>query len=69
MNRGPLHMSCLLLSAAVASLFFIDKVSAHEIRPALLEIIESQPGLYEVTWKVPALGDRVLGLSPVFLSA
>ena len=39
---------------------------AHEIRPTLLEINEGQPGVFDVTWKVPALGDRVLGLAPVF---
>jgi hydrogenase/urease accessory protein HupE len=66
MNRGPLRMFCLLLSAVVVSLFVFDELDAHEIRPALLEIIERQPGLYDVTWKVPALGNRVLGLSPVF---
>jgi len=28
-------------------------VSAHEIRPALLEITERKPGRFDVTWKVP----------------
>jgi hydrogenase/urease accessory protein HupE len=39
---------------------------AHEIRPALLNIVEQEPGWFEVTWKVPMRGDRVLALSPVF---
>ncbi len=39
---------------------------AHEIRPALLEITETQPGWFEVTWKVPMLGDKILQLEPVF---
>jgi hypothetical protein len=38
---------------------------AHEIRPALLDITEREPGWFEVTWKVPMRGDRVLALSPV----
>jgi len=38
---------------------------AHEIRPALLDIAEQEPGWFEVTWKVPIRGDRVLALSPV----
>jgi hydrogenase/urease accessory protein HupE len=38
---------------------------AHEIRPALLEIEETGPGLFDVTWKLPGKGDRALGLEPV----
>jgi hydrogenase/urease accessory protein HupE len=38
----------------------------HEIRPALLDITETRPGAFDVTWKVPTRGDRVLALTPVF---
>jgi hypothetical protein len=38
---------------------------AHEIRPALLNITEQKPGWFEVTWKVPMRGDRVLNIQPV----
>jgi len=41
------------------------ELHAHEIRPALLNIVEQEPGWFEVTWKVPIRGDRVLALSPV----
>ncbi len=37
---------------------------AHEIRPALLEITEREGGWFDVTWKVPTRGDRVLGMEP-----
>jgi hydrogenase/urease accessory protein HupE len=40
-------------------------LNAHEIRPALLEITERSPGLYDVKWKVPAKGERALAISPV----
>jgi len=40
-------------------------LNAHEIRPALLEITERSPGLYDVTWKVPTRGGRVLAISPI----
>ena len=40
--------------------------SAHEIRPALLEIKETRPGVFDVMWKVPARGSMVLRLRPVF---
>jgi hydrogenase/urease accessory protein HupE len=29
---------------------------AHEVRPALLELAERSPGVFDVLWKVPALG-------------
>jgi hydrogenase/urease accessory protein HupE len=36
-----------------------------EFRPALLEIRETHPGWYAVTWKVPTQNGRPLALSPV----
>ncbi len=41
---------------------------AHESRPAYLEITETQAGQYDVLWKRPMRGDRVLGLHPRFPS-
>ncbi len=38
---------------------------AHEIRPALLNIIEKEPGWYEMTWKVPVLAGYDLDIQPV----
>lgn len=35
---------------------------AHELRPAFLDIRETGVDEFAVTWKVPALGDRSLGL-------
>lgn len=43
-----LAMVGLLLTAALSS--------AHEVRPAYLELRENGPRLYEVLWKVPAQG-------------
>jgi hydrogenase/urease accessory protein HupE len=42
---------------------------AHEIRPALLNINEQKPGWFEVAWKVPMRGGRVLAIQPVFPSS
>ena len=39
---------------------------AHESRPAYLEITESQPNLFDITWRRPARGDMVLSMQPVF---
>lgn len=39
---------------------------AHEVRPALLDIRETQAGWYEVTWKVPIFQGSLLDIQPVF---
>jgi hydrogenase/urease accessory protein HupE len=39
-------------------------VWAHEVRPALLQIVETGPGAYDVTWKRPVVGDMALRLVP-----
>ncbi len=39
---------------------------AHESRPAYLEISEVRGGLFDVVWKRPMLGDRVMPLSVVW---
>jgi hydrogenase/urease accessory protein HupE len=39
---------------------------AHEVRPAYLEIKELTPGVHQVVWKQPLLGDRRLPIDPVF---
>lgn len=43
-------LSCLLVAGVTLPL------SAHEMRPAYLEISEISPETYEITWKVPARG-------------
>jgi hydrogenase/urease accessory protein HupE len=39
---------------------------AHESRPAYLEITESQPEVFDITWRRPARGEMVLSMQPVF---
>ena len=39
-------------------------VAAHEVRPALVQIVETGPGDYDVTWKRPVVGDMALRLVP-----
>jgi hydrogenase/urease accessory protein HupE len=38
---------------------------AHEVRPAYLELRESQSGELDVLWKTPMIGDMRLSLDPV----
>lgn len=41
----------------------VARVSAHEVRPAYLEMRQTGAEVYDVLWKVPALGDTMrLGL-------
>jgi hydrogenase/urease accessory protein HupE len=52
-----------LLSALILILgSCITTTHAHEMRPAYLEIKETEPGTYDVLWKVPAKGRMRLGL-------
>ena len=44
-------------------------VRAHELQPAFLELVEREPGRYEVLWKLPSLGegsDARMPIVPVF---
>lgn len=37
---------------------------AHEVRPAYLEIVEHEPGVYSLTWKQPALAEARIAIDP-----
>ncbi len=45
---------------AIALLLIVVRVTAHEVRPAFLELTERASGEFEVLWKVPALGGAPL---------
>lgn len=51
---------------AVLVLWFVwtAAAAAHEVRPALVQIVATAPGDYEVTWKRPVVGDMALRLIP-----
>ena len=40
--------------------------AAHESRPGYLEFRETEPGVFSVLWKKPALGEMILSIDPVF---
>ncbi|HCU54690.1 MAG TPA: hypothetical protein DIC36_10605 [Gammaproteobacteria bacterium] len=46
--------------------FWATTGSAHESRPAYLEINETQAHVFDITWRRPALGEMVLSMQPVF---
>ncbi|HKU13060.1 MAG TPA: HupE/UreJ family protein [Steroidobacteraceae bacterium] len=37
---------------------------SHEVRPAYLEIVEHEPGVYSLTWKQPALAEARIAIDP-----
>jgi len=53
----------LVFSAALVSL---GSASAHEVRPAYLDVRESEPGMFSVLLKTPMQGDARLALSAAF---
>jgi hypothetical protein len=53
-----------LLLAILVWLGLAAAAGAHEVRPALLQIVERGPRAYEVTWKQPAMGEMVVHLTP-----
>lgn len=55
-----------LLSFLILGVLGSSMVRADEFRPALLEIVESEPGWYSVTWKVPLQNGRPLDITPLF---
>lgn len=57
----PLQWICLL-----ATLWFSSSALAHEMRPALLDIRETQPGVYDIKWKIPRVDNQVIRLQPIF---
>ena len=39
---------------------------AHEMRPAYLQIKQTSENEYELRWKIPRIGEKVISLSPQF---
>lgn len=59
MSRGLLFALLVLL--------IVPAASAHEVRPAWLQITEMQEdGIYDVVWKQPVLAGKRLKIDPVF---
>ena len=54
--------SRLLLALAFVLIGAAQPARAHEVRPGYLELTETGADTYDITWKVPAMGDLRLGL-------
>ena len=55
---------CIIFLLALFA--YAPNVSAHEMRPAYLELNEAGPGEFSVLWKTPMVGDARLALKPEF---
>lgn len=54
------------LSVALFCLLICQNSYAHEVRPAYLEIKQISETGYDVLWKVPMNGGRILKINPIF---
>jgi hydrogenase/urease accessory protein HupE len=54
-------LRCGLLAALLLP---AQALSAHEVRPGFLELRETAANAFLMTWKVPALGEYRLGITP-----
>jgi hydrogenase/urease accessory protein HupE len=54
----------ILLLILFAQAFAAPAASAHEVRPAFLQIVETSPSRFTVTWKQPVAGELALRLAP-----
>jgi len=52
------------LLLVLAGCFQGGQALAHEVRPAYLEIVEQEPGHWQITWKQPVMGDKALKIVP-----
>lgn len=54
----------LVLALGLSALLAPLTATAHEVRPALLQITQTAPQTWSVFWKQPAMGEVALRLSP-----
>lgn len=59
------HRLWLAFAIFMAAAFSPLPANAHEVRPALLELTETQPGEYDVLWKQPVTDGKTLRLTPL----
>jgi len=54
----------LIVAIWALAVIVVGQAEAHDLRPAYLAITETAPDAYAVLWKVPAMGDRRLAITP-----
>jgi hydrogenase/urease accessory protein HupE len=56
----------LLWLALLGAVLAVNSAGAHEVRPGYLDLTETSANLFDMTWKVPALGAFHLAIEPRF---
>lgn len=56
----------LTFKVALVMLALVQNVSAHEVRPAYLELRQTDGVMYAILWKVPAVREMRLSIHPRF---
>jgi hydrogenase/urease accessory protein HupE len=56
----------LLWLALLGAVLAVNSAGAHEVRPGYLDLTETSANLFDMTWKVPALGAFHLAIEPQF---
>ena len=70
MRRKPLATSAtLILLMLCVSFWAAPHATAHEVRPAYLEVIETAANKHDVVWKQPIRGTQRLRIDPIFPTA
>ena len=64
--RTAVELFALVLAVVGALAVAATPARAHEVRPAYLQVAETDPGVFSVLWKQPVLQDRRLAIDPVF---
>lgn len=66
MNFKNTIKKVLYIILILGAFFTTKNADAHEIRPALLTITETESGWFDVMWKVPIFEGNVLDITPIF---
>src|SRR5665647_3251249 len=59
------RMACAWAALTFACLLYSNPGTAHEVRPAYLEVMALSDGSHRVTWKQPLVGESGIALRPV----
>ncbi len=60
----PLRVALAIALLSITLMVLSSDLKAHEVRPALLDIEEREPGMFSVLWKVPVLGGNIPNIRP-----
>lgn len=63
---GALGVRWWAIAVVTSWLSWSGAASAHDVRPAFLELTQTGPAHYDMVWKLPLRGDAAPAMTPVF---